>query len=168
MLVRLHDGTDVRLRPIAPDDKALLAAGLASLSEQSRYRRFLTAKPRLTGSELRYLTEVDGHDHFALLAVLPDQPDRMAGVGRWVRLAPGSDTAEFAIVVGDSWQGKGLGSALGAALVDAAVEHGVRRFTAVTLPENAPAQRLLEKIAGRLTYEQADGGLRAVQVELAA
>src|ERR1700760_2906831 len=53
--VTRRDGARVALRPIAPEDKPLLAASFARLSEQSRYRRFFTAKPELSEGELDYL-----------------------------------------------------------------------------------------------------------------
>ena len=96
-------------------------AGLQALSPLSRYRRFLAPKPRLSPSELRYLTEVDGRDHVALVAVAPrTPPTAWSGVGRFVRLAEAPDTAEFAIVVADDWQGRGLGRALAERLAAAA------------------------------------------------
>src|SRR5919199_4616186 len=102
MLTRLSDGTRVVIRRIRADDKRLLAAGLGLLSEETRRRRFLGAKPRLTGAELRYLTEVDGEDHYALVAVLADRFDHVVGVARYVMV--GDDgTADAAIVVGDPW-----------------------------------------------------------------
>ena len=83
--VCLRNGTRVLIRPITADDKPLLVRGMAALSPQSARLRFLAPKHRLTLSELRYLTEVDHVNHYALVAVLADDPTTMAGVGRWVR-----------------------------------------------------------------------------------
>src|SRR6476659_143306 len=83
--VCLRNGTRVLIRPITADDKALLVRGMASLSPQSARLRFLAPKNRLSLAELRYLTEVDQVDHYALVAVLADDPTTLAGVGRWVR-----------------------------------------------------------------------------------
>ena len=58
---------ELLIRRIAPADKDALVAGLGRLSERSVYQRFLSPKPRLTASELRYLTEVDFVDHVALV-----------------------------------------------------------------------------------------------------
>src|SRR5436190_22936401 len=107
MRVSLRDGTAVEVRPIRAEDKAMLAAGWSRLSRESQQRRFLTAKPRLTSGDLRYLTEIDGHEHVALVAVLADRPSHVVGVGRFVRLREDPDAAEFAIVVGDPYQGQG-------------------------------------------------------------
>jgi RimJ/RimL family protein N-acetyltransferase len=165
--VCLRNGTRVLIRPIRPDDKALLARGMASLSPRSARLRFLAPKNHLTVAELRYLTEVDHVDHYALVAVLADDPTTMAGVGRWVRDAVHPDRAEVAVVVGDCYQGQGLGTTLGIALADGARALGVGRFTATMLPENVAAQRLFAHISGRLT-RRVEGGNYELVADLAA
>jgi hypothetical protein len=97
--VCLRNGTRVVIRPITPHDKALLVRGMASLSPRSARLRFLAPKNRFSLAELRYLTEVDHVDHYALVAVLADDPTTMAGVGRWVRDREHPDAAEVAVVV---------------------------------------------------------------------
>jgi RimJ/RimL family protein N-acetyltransferase len=148
---------DIVLRPIAPDDKASLVAGLGRLSDRSVYQRFLAPKPRLTASELRYLTEVDQVDHVALVAVLARSPRTIVGVGRWVRDAERRDQAEIAVVVADDLQGRGVGTRIGEALAEAALARGVTRFTATMLSSNAAAHRLFRKISRHLEGTRAHG-----------
>ena len=93
-----------------------------------------------------------------LYGMLADDPDQVVGVARCVRLEPGGDTAEFAIVVGDELQGEGLGSILATALADAARRVGIRRFSATTLAENEAAERLLDALATRLERNTLQGG----------
>src|SRR4051812_40849264 len=130
MDVELSDGTKLLIRPIRPSDKALLAAGLTRLSEESVQRRFLGPKPSLSRAELRYLTEVDGRDHVAFVAVTQGWDGDVVAVGRWVRLVSDPRDAEAAIVVCDSLQGKGLGKTLARLLADTARERGVSRIHA--------------------------------------
>jgi protein lysine acetyltransferase len=165
--LRLNNGIDVVIRPIRPGDKALLADAVARLSPRTARMRFLAPKNRLTAAELRYLTEIDYLDHYALVAVWADDPGRMAGVGRWVRDVEHPDAAEIAILVADDLQGQGLGIALAAALGDAARERGIARFTGVTLAENAAAQRLFAHIASELRM-RLDGSTYELVAELAA
>ena len=167
MLAQLTDGTEVLIRAIRPDDKALLVQGMGNLSEESRRARFLTAKPRLTSAELRYLTELDGTDHYALIAVLAADPGQLAGVARFVRSAEDPLAAEAAIVVGDPLQGKGLGRTLGLRLADAARARGVRRFTATMLADNTASHRLFRAISLRLQTAHA-GGVDELVADLAA
>ena len=140
---------------------------MASLSPRSARLRFLAPKNHLTLRELRYLTEVDHVDHYALVAVLADDPTTMAGVGRWVRDVEHRDAAEVAVVVGDCHQGQGLGTALGVALADGARALGIARFTAIMLPENTAARRLFAHISGHLTT-RFDAGTYSLVADLAA
>ena len=95
------------MRPIEPDDRDAVQGAFARLSEQSRYQRFMSAINELSESQLRYLTEVDHHDHEALIAF--DREGGLGvGVGRYVRLDDGT-SAEAAVTVVDEWQGRGLG-----------------------------------------------------------
>jgi RimJ/RimL family protein N-acetyltransferase len=162
---RLRDGRPYVVRPIRPEDKALLADGLARTSAQSIHRRFLGPKPRFTAAELRYLTEVDGDAHVAMVAVLADDPAGLIGVGRWVRDAADPTSAEVAIIVADELQGQGLGTELGLVLADAAGLRGVRRFTATMLAENRAAQALFARISARLDT-RFDGAYHEIVAEL--
>ncbi|MDQ6915065.1 MAG: GNAT family N-acetyltransferase [Actinomycetota bacterium] len=156
------------IRPIRPDDNPLIAKAFSLLSDETRTRRFLGPKPRLTQSELRYFTEVDGHDHVALIAVEPEHPERVMAVARFVRDPARPDTAEFAIVVGDAYQRQGLGRTLARRLVAEARARDIRRFTAWTLSDNVGAQRLIRSMSEHLTYVPRGGGARELVVELAA
>jgi GNAT superfamily N-acetyltransferase len=136
-------------------DRDALVAAFERLGEESRYRRFLSAMPRLTETQLRFLTDVDQRDHVALAAV--DGTD-IVGVARFVRLN-GSD-AELAIAVIDDWQAKGIGTALLAALAERAREQGVTRFVAFMLGRNQPMLRLLAQI-GDLHWSAAGAEIQA-------
>src|SRR4051795_9848910 len=72
LLHRLASGQQVWIRPISPEDAFGLQDGLRHLSAETIQRRFLGAKPRFTAAELRYLTQVDGVDHIALVAISVD------------------------------------------------------------------------------------------------
>jgi GNAT superfamily N-acetyltransferase len=168
MVFELDRGTRVDIRPIEPGDKEKLVTGLRQLSDESIRKRFLAAKPRFTSAELRYLTEVDGCNHIALVAVLEQNPDQLVAVARCVRLPDRPSTAEMAVVVGDPWQDQRLGRALATALADAALAVGIRRFAATMLGDNEPARRLMRTFARRLQEGHVSGGVREVLVELAA
>ena len=126
---RLRDGTQILIRPIRPEDREELAAGMERLSPESRYRRFFTPTNELSASELSYLTEVDHHDHEALVALEPESRHGI-GVARFVRSADDAEVAEVAVAVADSWQNRGVATALLDRLTERAREEGVRRFSA--------------------------------------
>ena len=165
----LPGGTPILVRKIRPDDKDLLERGLTELSDRSVQRRFLSPKRRFTRADLRYLTEVDQHDHVALVAESPTQAVRsLIGVARFVRLAEDPTTAEAAIVVGDLWQGMGIGSMLARELSARARGLGIRRFTATIASDNVPAQRLLHKLNRQVGGGPVGQGVSELVLELAA
>jgi acetyltransferase len=161
----LTDGTEVAIREIRADDKPLLAVAHARLSARSQLRRFLGPKPRLTASDLRYLTEVDGVNHYAVVAMVGGN---IVAVARWVRRMDDETSAEAAVVVGDHLQGKGLGKILARDLADAARGRGIRRITASMLADNPPAMKLMQVIGERLTDGGYDHGVHELVAELAA
>jgi RimJ/RimL family protein N-acetyltransferase len=164
----LPDGTHILLRPIESADKDRLAVALGRLSQETIRRRFLAAKPRFSSSELRYLTEIDGRNHLALAAFLATDTETIVGVARCVRLPEAPDTAEFAIVVGDALQGRGLGTLMARELATAARAAGIRRFAATMLGDNVAVRRLMGTISAHLELEKIEAGVREVVVDLAA
>jgi RimJ/RimL family protein N-acetyltransferase len=162
----LSDGTQVVIRPIEPGDRARLSTAMGRLSREAIHQRFMAAKPTLSGAELSYFTEIDGFDHLALVAVLPEDPEEpIVAVARCVRLEPGGDTAEFAIVVGDRFQGRRLGTALARALADAAAAVGIRRFAATALSTNVAITRLMQTFTTRLE-QRTEGSVRELSAVL--
>jgi RimJ/RimL family protein N-acetyltransferase len=167
VIVRVDSGIEVVIRPIRPNDKPLLADGIARLSPRSARFRFLAPKNRLTSAELRYLTEIDFVDHYALVAVRANDPGRAAAVGRWVRHADHSNVAELAIVVEDELQRQGLGTAMVFELAAAARARGIDRFTGIALTENVAAQRLFARLAPEPVV-RVDGATYELSAELGA
>jgi GNAT superfamily N-acetyltransferase len=139
----VRDGSLVLIEPIRPEHKEALQRGFERLSEESRYRRFLAPMERLSPSMLAYLTEVDHHDHEALIAFERLSGDAV-GVARYVRSE--GTSAEAAVTVQDDWQGLGLGTALTGLLAERALDEGVDRFTALLLAENREMVALLESL----------------------
>lgn len=145
----LRDGGPVHLRPIVPEDRDAIAAALGKLSDTSRYRRFFEVRQRFTGSELRYLTQIDYHDHFAWAALDPTEPEPEGlGVGRYVRVADEPEVAEPALTISDAHQGRGLGTILLAVLAHTAKAHGITRFRGDVLAGNHAMVDVFEHLGG--------------------
>lgn len=140
----LADGSRISLREVLPTDRRAIAEGFEQLSPESRYRRFFTAMNRLSDSDLTYLTEVDHHDHEAVLAF--DPQGGPVGVARYVR-GERPEEAEVAVAVVDDWQGRGAGTALLERLVRRARENGIERFVASVLEENDDALELFRSLS---------------------
>ena len=141
---QLRDGTRVTIRPITPEDRTEIAAAVRNLSPESRYKRFLGAVDALDARTLRYLTEIDHHDHEALVAF--DAADgHGVGVARYARAPGAADAAELAVVVADAWQGQGLGTLLVRKVIDRARDEGISQLTALVLATNTQMLELLER-----------------------
>jgi len=151
---RLPSGHWVSVRPLRTDDGPALAAAVERLSARSRYRRFHTALPRLTHQMITYLTEIDHHDHEALVALAPGPSNTIVGVARFIRDPAQPDTAEVAVGVADSWQRRGLAMLLLHRLARRAREEGIDSLTGCILTENYPTISLLARLGPRrLNYE---------------
>lgn len=147
--VSLRGGKLLRLRLVGPKDREQLRQGFMNLSSASRYKRFMGGKHSISDAELSYFTEIDQVNHFAIGVVeLTGTGDEVRGVGvaRFIRLLDDSECAEVAITVIDDMQGKGIGAILLEALVEAAVERGIKRFRFECLPQNIEMQRLVRKV----------------------
>jgi RimJ/RimL family protein N-acetyltransferase len=138
----LSDGTRVPVRPILPADAAALRRFHHRLSERTVYQRFFAPHPELSVEQARYFTGVDGRRRFALVAVDPDRPSEIVAVVRFDHDTAG-DGAEYAAVVADDWQGRGLGRALTQRLIAAARSRGIRQLYAFVLPDNSRMRNLL-------------------------
>jgi acetyltransferase len=159
MRISLRDGSQAEIRPLRPDDKRLLVAGFERLSPESRYRRFLSATNWLSSDTLRYLTEMDHHDHEALVALASD--GTWVGVARYVRSRTDPASAEAAVTVADDWHGRGLGTALTGLLARRAREERVHRFTAVMLAENRDMFEVLQEVGPVRVIARESGTIEA-------
>jgi acetyltransferase len=164
-IVELRDGTRALIRPIGPSDRKRLKEGFESASAESIFLRFLAPQPRLSSSQLEYLTAIDHVRHEALIAVDPDTGQSF-GTARYIRNDDNPGTAEFAVGVGDRWMRIGLGTALLSALILRAREVGVIQFTGLIHPDNTAIRRLVEKVAGPYETRLAGQGAMELTVDL--
>ncbi len=141
--VQMRDGTVLHLRPVLPGDNERTTNGPVEFSGETLYRRFQSVQSP-SKTLMAYLFEVDYQDHFVF--VLTDGPDGpvVADV-RFVRDENDPAEAEIAFIVGDAYQGKGIGTFLMAAISVAAGYDGVRRFTARVLTDNVPMRAILDR-----------------------
>ncbi|HEY1323740.1 MAG TPA: GNAT family N-acetyltransferase, partial [Streptosporangiaceae bacterium] len=103
----------------------------------------------LSPAELRFLTEVDHHDHEAIGALSPAD-GRGVGIARYIRDPGDPAAAEIAVTIADDWQGRGLGTELLAQLSDRARQAGICRFTATVSADNVAMKGLLWKLGAKL------------------
>ena len=163
--VVLNDGRKVHVRPIRPADGDRLREGFVQLSLESRVGRFLSPLRALSDADVRYLTEVDGVDHVAVVAVDPGS-GRGLGVARYVRSTRDPVAAEVAVTVAEDVRRRGLAEVLLSTLADAARARGIEKLTAEVLSDNHRVRSLLRKLGARAT--QREGSVTLYAKPLAA
>ena len=150
----LRDGTRVVLRHIRPSDADELHRGFHALSPESRYRRFFGAVTDLDEATLRYLTDVDGVNHVAIIALVESldlKTEHGVGVVRFVRIPEDPRAAELAVTVVDDMQNKGLGTLLTQVATRFARARGITHFRGDVLASNVPMVHALEEVGAKPT-----------------
>jgi acetyltransferase len=165
-LVEMSDGTTVTIRPIRPEDAGIERDFVNGLSEQSKFLRFMYTLQAITPEMLSRFTQIDYDRELALIAVV-DAPggERQAGVGRYTTL-PDGETCEFAIVVGDDWQGKGLARRLMNGLIEAARDRRLKWMEGVTLQENGRMLDLARSLGFATSTDREDPELVQMRLRL--
>ena len=160
------DGTVITIRPVRAEDLALEQAFVNGLSRQTGYQRLMsTRRPSL--EELARFTDIDHERELALVATTPVLGrERQIGVARYVKESSPGD-AEFAIVLSDDWQGRGLGTKLLMSLVVAARSHGVRRLVGTTWSVNSGMLALGRKLGFRLATDSRSATITNLTLDLA-
>lgn len=159
-------GDLVEIRPIRPEDEPLLVKFHQTLSEQSvRFRYFAAMKfdQRVMHERLLRVCFNDYDREMALVVEHRDEKTNereIVAVGRLSRI-PGINQAEFAMLVNDLWQNKGLGKKLLSMLLQVARDEKVGTVSADILPENTQMQRICEKLGFSLQRDLEEGTVKA-------
>ena len=161
------DGTVITIRPISAADLALEEEFVEGLSASTGYQRLMSAR-RPSLEELRRWTDIDRERELALIATTSIQGrERQIGVARYVK-EPSSSDAEFAIVLSDDWQRRGLGTRLLMSLLAAAKRHGVRRLVGTTMSENRGMLALGRKLGFRVATEPGAATITNLKLDVSA
>jgi acyl-CoA hydrolase/GNAT superfamily N-acetyltransferase len=148
-------GLRILLRPVKISDEPLLKDFFYSLSDQSMYLRFASARKDMHHARLQEFVAVDHAKEIVLLAVSgKEEKETVIGLGQYI-INEASHTAEVALVVRDDYQNKGVGAELNSYLTYLAKRQGLLGFTAEVLENNVPALRLLEKMGFEIETREA-------------
>ena len=152
-----EEGSRLFVRPVRPEDAPLFQRFFKVLSPGTIYYRFFSHVNELSPNMLARFTQIDYDREIALVA-LDDAPEveQMLGVARIIGDPDGKE-GEFAIVVGDPWHGKGIGSSLLEKCLAIAKKRGFQRVHGSVLREN-PSMRALGKKLGFQLKAGADAG----------
>lgn len=164
---QLSDGTDIIIRPIRPEDAELEQAFVRELSEESRYFRFMNSVQELSQAMLVRFTQIDYSREIALVAVTEhhtrktDAKEIELGVARYAT-NPDGESCEFAIVIADDMHGRGLGSKLMTALMDAARENGLKVMQGEVLSQNSQMLKLMKNLNFTIETSKEDDSIKSV------
>jgi GNAT superfamily N-acetyltransferase len=150
------------IRPLAPSDRDALALAFERLSPESRRRRFLGPKPRLSARELTWMTELDHTSHEAVAAF--DASGAILGVARYNAWINRSGAADLAVVVLDDYQRRRIGTRLAIHALWYAKANGFAVMTGTTFFDNRGARALLRKLSFVTTG--VDGPLLEAELQL--
>ncbi len=141
----LRDGTEVRIRPIRPDDEPLMKEMFYSFTQQTVYLRFHSAVKAMPHEQLQLFCNIDYDTEMALVAVVgPVEQEEIIGMGRYL-MDPSRESAELAFVVRDDWQRRGLGTVLFQKLIEIGRANGIRTFWADVLVENSGMLKIFHR-----------------------
>ncbi len=161
------DGAVITIRLIGAADLALEQEFVNGLSAPTSYQRLMSAR-RPSLDELKRFTDIDHERELALIATTSVRGnERQIGVARYVKETPASRDAEFAIVLSDDWQRRGLGSKLLASLLAAARSQGVRRIFGTTQSANSGMLTLGRKLGFKLALDPRSATVTNLTLDLA-
>ena len=142
----INDGTEITIRPIRPEDAEIEDAFIRDLSPKAKYFRFMQALRELTPQMLIRFTQIDYDREMAFIAVLDHEGKELeVGVTRYTT-NPDGESCEFALVVDDEWQHKGIGSRLMTTLMATAKNRGFKTMEGEILADNSEMLKLVEHL----------------------
>ncbi len=152
----LADGTEITIRPIRPEDAEIEEAFVRDLSPKAKYFRFMQALQELTPEMLIRFTQIDYDREMAFIAVVNNKGKELeVGVSRY-STNPDGESCEFALVVDDEWQHKGIGSRLMTTLIATAKSRGFRTMEGEILADNRDMLNLVEHLGFSKSVSEAD------------
>jgi len=148
----LADGENLTLRHIAPTDAAKEQAFVHGLSPESNYRRFHVTIKDLSKKDLKKFTEPDERNAVAMVVLRSgEKGEEEIGVARYV-IDPDRTNCEFAIVVADAWQKRGMGRKLMNALISHLQVSGIKQISGSVIKSNS----VMRKFIKQMGFEETD------------
>lgn len=166
--VRLKDGTDIIIRPIRPEDAEIEQQFIRGLSAESRYFRFLNSIQELSLEMLVRFTQIDYHDEMALIAVYSDSEGKSEEEIGVVRYLTNLDkkSCEFALVVSDKWQGRGVARQLMKKLVEVARDRSLETMEGQVLGNNFRMLGFMRSLGFQIGNDPSEPGIKLAKIRL--
>jgi len=151
----MKDGTSVTLRPIRPEDEPLEFELFKTFSPETYRFRFFGPPKEMTHEDMVRFTNIDYRREMAIVAEMGEDDERkMLGVGRLI-VGPDFQSARFAVVVGDPWHGKGLGTKLVDMLIGVSRDKGLSKVQGLIQRDNEVMIHICENMGFEIvSYDQ--------------
>jgi acetyltransferase len=164
--IQLNDGTDIVIRPIRPEDAEIEAKFVRELSDEARYFRFMNSLQELSQEMLVRFTQIDYHNEMALIAVkLNGLAEEQIGVARYTTNMD-KQSCEFALVVSDRWQNRGIAHHLMMNLMEVARDRGLDSMEGQVLSNNVRMLELVASLGFEIRNDPTDYAVNQVEVRL--
>ena len=163
-------GCSISVRPLRRSDLDIESAFVQGLSRETRYNRLLGGAINISRSYIKQLITIDYSRDMALAAVvMMESTEVLIGVARYVKdtgRAHVPERCEFAIVIADAWQGRGIGRLLMGKLIDVARGRGIGEMFGEILATNQGMLMLVKSLGFRLGRHPDDGTIVHATLEL--
>jgi len=164
--IQLNDGTDITIRPIRPEDAEMEAKFVRELSNEAKYFRFMNSFHELSQEMLVRFTQIDYHNEMALIAVKTDsQGEEQIGVARYSTNVD-KTSCEFALVVSDKWQSRGIAHHLMKDLMEIARDRNLKTMEGQVLRENSKMLELVASLGFQVRNDAEDNTIKQVEARL--
>ena len=164
--IQLNDGTDITIRPIRPEDAEMEAKFVRELSNEAKYFRFMNSFHELSQEMLVRFTQIDYHNEMALIAVKTDNHgDEQIGVARYSTNVD-KTSCEFALVVSDKWQSRGIAHHLMKDLMEIARDRNLETMEGQVLRDNSKMLELVSSLGFEIRNDPTDHTIKQVEARL--
>jgi acetyltransferase len=155
----LAGGVECTIRPIRPEDAEMERTFVDNLSAETKHFRFMNTFKQLSPAMLARFTQIDYDREMAFVAVVNDDGvSTEIGVCRYI-INPDGDSCEFAVVVADEWQGKGVAHKLMEALIEYARYRNLETMVGHVLADNHAMKTLARSLGFRIKADPDDPAL---------
>jgi len=153
----LSDGTEILVRPVKPTDEEMFKDLFYSLSETSRYQRFFSRMAFMPHRTRQPFVNINYNEQVGLACVVEHATgEQLVGLGQYIKL-PNQPKAEFALLISDEWQQRGLGSWLTNYVVRIARQSGITGFYAEVLSVNKGMLAVFQSLPYELRMKLDEG-----------
>ena len=154
-------GDRLRIRPIRPEDEPKMVVFHGKLSDQTVHMRYLAGisyQQRTAHDRLSHVCAIDYDLEMALVAERLENGDgrgEIVGVGRLIRDTE-MNSGEFALIVSDNFQRRGLGAELLRRLIEIGREERLDTIQGWIAPSNVAMQNLSRKLGFDVHFNRAE------------